>query len=103
MFLCTFLSIYIYIYIHVCAHLCSTYIKFKSWKTRNCDLILYIIIYYLLWIYILKLFFFQIFKDVKKYINVKQLLMFQRKIITRNLEIKKHIEHIDFQDIIVQS
>jgi len=39
---------------------------------------------------------------MKKYINVKQFLMVQRKIITRNLEIKKHIEHIDFQDIIVQ-
>jgi len=37
---------------------------------------------------------------MKRYINVKQFLMVQRKIITRNLEIKKHMEH--FQDIIVQ-
>jgi len=35
---------------------------------------------------------------MKKYVNIKQFLMVQRKIITRNLEIKKHIEH--FQDII---
>jgi len=38
---------------------------------------------------------------MKRYINVKQGSMIQRKIITRNLEIKKHINH--FHDIIVQS
>jgi len=38
---------------------------------------------------------------MKRYINVKQGSMIQHKIITRNLEIKKHIEY--FHDIIVQS
>jgi len=38
---------------------------------------------------------------MKEYIDVKQFLMIQHKIIIRNLEIKKHIEH--FQDILVQS
>jgi len=36
---------------------------------------------------------------MKRYLNEKQFSMVQRKITTRNSEIKKHVEH--FQDIIV--
>jgi len=38
---------------------------------------------------------------MRGYLNEKQFSMVQRKIITRNLEIKKHVEH--FRDIIVHS
>jgi len=39
--------------------------------------------------------------NMKRYINVKQFSMVQRKIITRKLEIKKHVEH--FRNIIGHS
>jgi len=38
----------------------------------------------------IKIIFFQIFKDMRKYLNEKEFSMVQRKMRTRDLEIKKH-------------
>jgi len=56
---------------------------------------------YIYIIHTLKLFFFQIRADMERYLNEKQFSMVQRKITSRNSEIKMHVEY--FQHIIVES